>query len=140
MANPSTFSYPQAGLGNAPSYLVSGIPWLTGGTLTSGSFASNNGEVKFNLPYVSRTITVTNRSDGGLRVHFTSINKGNTISGHHYRTLSGSGQSFTFNVKARELFLSLEDGVNDVDFEVSAELTTIQTRWMFQLSGSGLTE
>lgn len=136
----SSFLQAQAGVGNAPSYLVSGIPWLTGGTLSSGSFSTNNGQVKFDFPFVSRTITVTNRSDGGLRVHFTSANQGNTISGHHYRTLSGSGQSFTFNVKAREVFLSLENGDNDVDFEVTAELTTIHRNMMFNYTGSGLTQ
>ena len=52
-----------SGLGNVPSYQVSGIPFVTGGvsatTIKSVSF-----------PYVTRWIYVVNNGNGDLRIGF----------------------------------------------------------------------
>ena len=138
-------NYPGAGLANVGSYLVSGIPHLTGGTLLSSGFATANSQQHIVFPKVTRTITVISRGAPEMRVHFDSVTgtggaANNVISGSHYIPLSGSDQSITLNVKCRELFLSLADSSADCDFFIASELTTIRDDEMFILSGSGINE
>jgi hypothetical protein len=130
----------QPGLFNANSYLVSGIPFLTGGVIPSSSFSTNDAEKKITFPYVARTITVINRTNTDLKVHFAS-NAAGRVSGsaHHYLTLPDAKDSFTFNVKCKEIYVSLMSGSADGEFELAAELTTIPTTDMFNLTGSGIT-
>lgn len=127
------------GIFNAFSYLASGIPYLTGSTLLSSSFATNNSEIKVSFDKVARTVTVINTTGSALLVSFNSITSSNVSGGHHYTTLSAQKDSMTYNVKCKEIYISLANGSANGAFELVAELTTIPSSAMFQLTGSGLT-
>ena len=103
-----------SGLGNVPSYQVSGIPFVTGGvsatTIKSVSF-----------PYVTRWIYVVNNGTGDLRIGFSQ----NGVKGSRYITVQASGTgkdttSIRMEVKATQLWFS---GSTSVD--IMAGLTTI---------------
>lgn len=130
----------QPGLFNTNSYISSGIPYLTGSVLLASEFGNLNSQLKVSFPYVTRTVTIVSRSTADLRVHFNSIADGNVIGGRHYLSLTENRDSITFNVKCKEIYISLASGAENGDFELVAELTNIKTREMFALTGSGLTE
>ena len=133
-----------AGLRNVGSYQVSGTPFVTG----SHGLMTSEQEVKVEFPYITKAITVINSgsTSGQILIHFntgidhkdTSIATGAvTGSGHHYVTLTDKGDSVTFNVKCKEVYISSANGTSG--FELFAELTGIATGSMFALTGSGLT-
>jgi hypothetical protein len=103
-----------SGLGNVPSYQVSGIPFVTGGvsatTIKSVSF-----------PYVTRWIYVVNNGSGDLRIGFSQ----NGVQGSRYITVQAAAAgkdttSIRMEVKATQLWFS---GSTSVD--IMAGLTTI---------------
>ena len=137
-----TFNEP--GIRNVGSYQVSGHPFVTG----SNGLMTSEQEVKVEFPYVTKSITVINSgsTSGQILVHFntgqdagdTSIATGAvTGSAHHYITLPDAGDSMTFNVKCKEVYISSANGTSG--FEIFAELTGIETGSMYALSGAGLT-
>ena len=133
-----------AGLRNVGSYQVSGTPYVTG----SDGVMTSEQEVKVEFPYVTKAVTVINSgsTSGQILVHFntaqdaadTSIPTGAvTGSAHHYVTLADPGDSVTFNVKCKEIYISSANGT--AGFELFAELTGIGTGSMFAMTGAGLT-
>jgi hypothetical protein len=83
----ATFSRHQASLGNASSYQVSGIPYISSSILTqAGSATPATAQIRFQFPRVAKTVTVILTSgsagladqsgndflggSGGLRIHF----------------------------------------------------------------------
>ncbi|KKQ97049.1 MAG: hypothetical protein UT24_C0054G0003 [Candidatus Woesebacteria bacterium GW2011_GWB1_39_12] len=131
--------YTPPGIWNTNSYLSSGIPYVTGAVLLSSSFSTLNAQVKIEFPYVSRSITVINRSSTDIRIHFNSLSDGNVEANHHYVTLSESKDSITLSTKTKELYISLATGSANGEFELFSELTNIDAKEMFPLTGSGLT-
>ena len=93
------------------------------------------------FPYITKSITITNTTGaGGFLIHFVSSSApGNVHLGKHFMTLN-AGQSVTFDVKCKEIFLHNNDGANDQTFELIADLTNIPTDRMYELTGSGLTD
>lgn len=128
------------GLWHTNSYIVSGIPFVTGTTVSAANFATNNAEVKISFPYITRSVTVINRSATDLRVHFNSLSDGNVEGGHHYITLSEERDSITFEAKCKQIFVSLAASGTDGEFEIFSELTNIQVKEMYAFTGSGLTK
>ena len=126
------------GLRSVGSYQVSGHPYVTGsnGTMTAGS------EHKIEFPYVTKSVTVINSGSlagaGELRIHFNpaSGHDVTTPAAHHYVTLGSDGDTATFNVKCKEIYIT---SIGTQAFELFAELTSIPTGSMFALTGSGLT-
>tara|TARA_R100000008_G_scaffold67238_1_gene44298 strand:+ start:697 stop:1104 length:408 start_codon:yes stop_codon:yes gene_type:complete len=122
------------GIGNVGSYQVSGYPYVT------GSIRLNDGEEdKISFPRVAKSVTVINRANPDLRVHFTTLTGNDTIAGKHFISLPGSGDAVTFNIKCREIYISNGSGANAGAYEVFAEITGIETNQMPALTGSGLT-
>ena len=153
-SGPSTYS---VGLHNVGSYQVSAVPWISGSGLNHGEGAEaalpKGHEFKFEFPMVTKTITVINQSAQDIRVHFNSTSSTlarpnaqpiggiNVISGSHYLLMDSKEDSYTFNVKTTELYISApETNSGDASFTIIAELTQINLARMFALSGSGLTE
>ena len=126
------------GLRNVGSYQVSGIPWITGSKLA----ASKQHKVAF--PYVTKKVTVWytgSANNAEMRVHFYESEASNrVVADNHYITLNTVDDSYDFNVKCKEIYISRPaDGVSgDVEYKVVAELTGIPTGSMFTLSGSGI--
>tara|TARA_R110002020_G_scaffold9035_14_gene36215 strand:- start:4853 stop:5275 length:423 start_codon:yes stop_codon:yes gene_type:complete len=137
----NTNSWPAPGLYNVGSYQVSGQPYISGSTsLVAGA------EEKVEFPYVTKTVTVVNHSSYTLRVHFNSTGstKGGeqgVINGVHYVELDSDEDSYTFNAKCKEIYVSAPSGNGGaVNYRVIAELTGISTTSMYPLTGSGLTK
>jgi len=134
-----TFTYARAGVGNVGSYQVSGIPYLTGSTILAANFATDDAEMKFEFPQISKAITVINVSGVAIKIHYNTLASTNVSGGHHYVTLSGSNQSITMYHRCKEVFVSLVTSAADASFELVGDLTTINAVEMFELTGSGLT-
>jgi len=131
-------NWPSPGLRNVGSYQVAGHPYI------SGSTAIGPGQqMKYEFPYVTKTVTVVNHSTQTLRVHFNSTGSGvgRIVAGVHYVELDSDEDSYTFNAKCKEVYISRADGTSGTgSFRVVAELTGIPTQSMYNLTGSGLTE
>lgn len=123
---------PVNGIGNSAAYQVSGIPYLTGSTITGAT------ELQISFPKVTKEITVANIGTDGLRVYFNPAAAGNVIGGNHYFTVA-SGSSCTFTAKCKEIYLSTA-AAGTATFEMFAQLTNVPENQMFQLTGSGLTD
>ena len=122
------------GLHSTAAYQVSGVPYISGNSaLAAGE------QQQFEFPYVSRNITVVNHSSVGIRVHFNASGSGRIVNGFHYVDLDSDEDSYTFNVKAAEIYVSNPNS-STANFRVIAELTTIPSNDMFLLTGSGLTD
>ena len=121
------------GLRNVGSYQVSGHPYLTGSTLSSGQ------QMKIEFPYVTKTVTVIasgSLPDTGIRVHFADRSQ-NLYEGKHYITLNSHEDSMAFDVKCKEIYISSPDGA--AGFQLYASLTNIPSGQMYALTGSGIT-
>jgi len=125
------------GLHNVGSYQVSGTPWITGST----SLAADS-EDKVEFPYVARSVSVVNYSNQTLYIHFNSRDAdGQVINGLHYVEFDSKEDSFTFNVKCKEIYVSTPaSNGGAAQYKVIAELTNIPTQRMYPLTGSGLTD
>jgi len=110
-----------SGLGNVPSYQVSGVPFVTGGVDATSA-------TKVSFPYVTRWIQVANIGSTLARIGFSEQG----VNGTKYFTVPSVGAggggtalvpySSVFEIKATEIWIS---GSNNVD--VIAGLTTIPT-------------
>jgi hypothetical protein len=125
------------GLFNVGSYQVSGAPWITGSnTLAIG------GEDRIIFPRTAKSVTVINTDPAAaddLRVHFNSTGSGNVVGGLHFVQLNNNNDSVSLGVKCKEIFIS-NAGPGVGAYTVIAELTSIPSDEMFDLTGSGLTE
>lgn len=123
----SIYQY-KAGIGNAASYQASGQPFVTGSD-------NLNGIMQIEFPLVTKEISFYVDDGKEIDVYFhtaaTTANKftvKSTINGVHTNTL---------DVKCKEIFVETSAPTK---FRVYASLTQIETRQMFELTGSGITE
>ena len=94
----TTYNY-KPGLGNAASYEVSGIPYVTGGLNPAG------GEIALSFPQVTRWVVVSNTDPAAantVKIGFSS----NGVGGENYYLLSGSQTTPRLEVKVTELYLN----------------------------------
>lgn len=111
----TTYNY-KPGLGNAASYEVSGIPYVTGGLNPAG------GEIALSFPQVTRWVVVSNTdatAANTVKIGFSS----NGVGGENYYLLSGSQTTPRLEVKVTELYLN---GAS-TNVSVMAGLTSIET-------------
>lgn len=134
-----------AGLNNAGSYIVSGVPWITGSSPGSNSLTT---EVKIEFPYVTKKIHIQNTRGGSgasskrLRVSLVATGSGNVAGGFHYYDIANDSAlgptTLDLNAKVKEIYLSPPGG--GTAYTVVAELTRIPAARMFVLTGSGVSE
>ena len=116
----SIYQY-KAGLQNAASYQASGAPFVTGSNSLTGVM-----EIEF--PNVTKEITIRTASGTGHLYFNTDATDANKM--------TFSTTALTLDVKCQRLYVS---GSN-LDFRVYASLTGIETKEMFELTGSGITQ
>ena len=123
----SIYQY-RAGIGNAASYQASGQPFVTGSDTL-------NGVMKVEFPLVTKEISIHVESGKEVEFYFhtgaTSFNKffiDNTAHDHG---------PVTIDVKCKEIYVETSSSTK---FRLYASLTQIETRQMFALTGSGITE
>jgi len=136
------------GLRNVGSYQVSGHPYLTGSVLKA------NQEKKVSFPYVTKKVSViasgTFAAGTHLRIHLASTSSGPAATGVagggsidvynelHFIELDSHEDSFEFDVKCKEIYVSSKGGASG--FQLYASLTNIPTGSMYALTGSGITK
>jgi|3_EtaG_2_1085321.scaffolds.fasta_scaffold40120_3 hypothetical protein len=126
------------GLRNVGSYQVSGHPYITGSVIGAGD------QVKVTFPHVTKKVTViasgSFAAGDSLRVHFASTGSGvgNVVDQLHYIHLNSHEDSFDFDVKCKEMYVSCPGAAQG--FQLYASLTNISTGSMYHLTGAGITE
>ena len=106
----ATFNF-KPGLGNAASYQVSGIPWVSGNIDVAATTV-----VKF--PSVTSWVVITNNDSSVCRVGFSAAG----VAASNYITVPSGSMSPRLELKVTELHLA---GSSDID--VVAGLTAIAT-------------
>jgi hypothetical protein len=124
------------GLRNVGSYQASGHPFVTGSTLSDGE------EKATVFPFVTKSVTViasgsTNSPLIGVSFNSTGSDDG-VMNGNHYITMDSNGDSMTFDVKCKEVYIHALNATSG--YEIYASLTNIETARMYGLTGSGLTD
>jgi hypothetical protein len=103
---------------------------------------AKNTEEKIEFPFVTKNFTVVNHTSDTIRVHFNSIaaGVGHVLDGFHFVELDSDEDSYTFDVKCREVYISAPNDGSAREFRVIASLTQIPADAMFAITGSGLTD
>jgi hypothetical protein len=117
----STYDY-KPGLGNAASFQVSGIPYV------SGNIDLANGNVSLSLPSVTSWITVSVADTGVCHIGFSL----GGVSNNNKLTVKGPALTPKLDIKATEIHLSGASG----DVSVIAGLTYIGTEKINNLAVS----
>lgn len=108
--------WPKAGPNDVASYVISGIPWVTGSTLPAASI------VRYSFPAATKMLVVRNTTASTtVAVGFTA----NGLNGvfRKYFTLTGVQESPVLELRVKDLFLSATQGAPVV--EVVAGLTQV---------------
>ena len=145
----AVFEQYEPGLGSVGNYQVSGTPWITGSLLpASGAtvvVGLNDSTHRIQFPYVTKEVTVVNRGAGSVLVHLANdLGAFGTANGGHVFLLPPSGTVHgaplsrqTFDMKTKELYIS-NTAAQAGSFQIYASLTRIDTKRMFELTGSGI--
>jgi hypothetical protein len=129
------FKHYNVGLHNVGSYQTSGWPWITGST---GHAA--NSEIKYEFPSVAKAVTVINKSNQSIQIHFAPASAGNPITGLHYVSLDSDEDKIVLNVKCKEIYITAPNTGSSRSYEIIAEMTNINADRMYILTGSGVTD
>ena len=115
---------PESGFGSVPEFLVSALPWVTSST-------ANTDTQRWDLPKVSRTVTIRNLNPSGsiLAIAWTK----NGAKGTNRFVIPGNS-SETFDVRVKEIHIIAVLGTPA--YSLHAGLTMIPCRFMPQLSGT----
>jgi len=154
------------GFGNQASYVVSGIPFITGSTFAKGTGVTTAGPADgpahhIVFPLVTRSIHLKTMGCGEIRIAMVNTGSvsdstatpaaaGNSPvnTGKHYWTLSGSTavigdtkDEIKLDIRVREIYVytNAQGNGEAVDFTCLAELTRIGANQCPHLTGSGLT-
>ena len=132
----NTFQTHRSGIGHTAPYLVGGVPFITGSSQMS---AGGGMEHKIKFPLVTRKITIKNMSTDNvnLKVHFATTTGTNVDAHYHYITLDSYEDAVEFAVRCKEIYIT--SAAANGKYELWAELTSIPTSEMFNLTGSGIT-
>lgn len=114
--------YPNPGYNDVPSYLASGLPYVT-------SSAATTTVSKISFPYITKFITI--RAEGNLNVGFTLLGVAN---GDHY--VVPTNGYITMEVRVKEIYVKRPSGVGSINFHLLAGLTGIPTASVPTLTGS----
>jgi len=123
----SIYQY-RPGLNNAASYMASGTPFITGSDALTGS-------MKIEFPRVTKSITI-HEITNSKAIYFYFNENATELNKFVIDAATHDHQPFTFDVKCKEIYIS----GSGIQFRLMAELTGIEAKEMFTLTGSGITE
>ena len=126
-----SFSY-TAGLSNAGSYIVSGIPFVR--TIS----VSNSSEEVIEFYNVTKNLVIYNDGSAAIRVHFASSADVNVINNNHFYEVS-AGETLELDVKCKTVYISTTS-VSSLTVSVFASITGIAAARMYALTGQGIDE
>jgi len=112
------------GPNNVPSYQMSGLPFITGSSITGGSTEA------INFPFVTRFIQVFNTGSNPVSVEVSE----NGVEGTNKFTVNPGSNSGVLELRVKKLFLRADDGA--VEAEVVAGLTNIMSHDYYDFTGS----
>jgi len=119
---------------SAGAYQISGRPYLTGGSISSGA------EVEISFPAVTKAITIYNNGSNALRIHFASKTNARVINEKHYidvpNSNTGGLNRIKLDVRCSKIYLSNASG--GTTYQLVAECTLIPDA--LELSGSGIND
>ena len=145
----AVFEQYEPGLGSVGNYQVAGTPWITGSLLpvsgNSGADPLNTSTHRIQFPYVTKEVTVVNRGATSILVHLANdAGAFGTSNGGHVFLLPPSGTVHgapqarqTFDMKTKEIYITNAENAAG-QFQLYASLTRIDTKRMFELTGSGI--
>lgn len=120
------------GLNDVGSYRVSGKPYYTGSIVAEGS------EVRFAFPSVTKQITV---QGSFVQMQPLSSSSPGYDNAHLHHFSINANTVYTFDMKCKEIFFKHNaPGQGSGNVEVYASLTGINQGYMFELTGSGISE
>ena len=127
--------YYKSGLWNTGPYLVSGHPYMTG---AASLYEREERLVEF--PSITKKIVVINSgSNSILKIHFRPTGWDRVDVGNHFIQLDGDEESFEFNVKCKQIYISNPSTSATAAFQLYAECTGIDKDTMYELTGAGVT-
>lgn len=118
---------PQGGFGYAGEFQSAALPWVT-----SSIAPAAGSPVQFDLPFVTRFVSITNLGTGTntLSIGFTR----NGITKTNNKVIVPAGATMQFEWRCKTLFVQGESGTPA--YNLSLGLTTILAKNMPQLSGT----
>jgi hypothetical protein len=119
---------PQGGIGYAAEFQSSALPWVT-----SSIAPAAGSPVRFDFPKVTRFIIVSNRDTTATNTISVGFTRAGVVSTSNKYILNG-GQSMTFEVRVKELWLQGETGTPPIS--ICAGLTNIDKNAMPLLTGT----
>lgn len=122
-------NWPVVGEHYTPAYQLSSVPYLSSSTIS-------NGEIhRYEFPYITRFVGITNRGTGstdGICVSFSENGLKSTVG--NFITLD-KGASVNAEVRTTTLFVSCSSGTN-VKYNLFCGLTMIPEKNFLTLTGS----
>lgn len=118
---------PSSGFFSTPEFQASGLPWIISASTSATTV------VKYTLPKVTKSITITNNDTtvtNRIRIGFTE----NGINGSNYVLVNG-GQTVTLDARVKEIFVRANTSGAFI-YSLYCALTTIDGKFMPILTGS----
>lgn len=125
-----SMQWPAAGVNDVGTYLISGVPFITNGTV--GATAT-----KVSFSTVTKNVSVKNTATGGatvLIVAFTENGLNDNPTGTNRRFFLREGEVRDMNIRIKELWLS--GSVGAPTFDVVAGLTHVMPSQLPTITGS----
>lgn len=125
-------NWQKAGPNHVPSYITSGIPFIT--SSTSGEAPSGNTTVKFSFPYVTKFFQIENAdSTNALKFGFSDLGTLGTVTDNSITVVAGA-RSEIYDMRCKEIYFTGDGGTST--FKIIAGLTTIPASNFPILTGS----
>jgi len=114
-------NWQKAGPNHVPSYITSGIPFVS--SSTSGEAKAAAETVRFSFPYVTKFFQVEETSGlQSLKFGFTDLGTLGTVTDNSISVAAGQ-KSEVYDIRCKEIYLTGDSGA--ASFKIIAGLTTI---------------
>lgn len=121
-------NWPVVGEHYTPAYQLSSIPYLSSSIIQSGEIH------RYEFPYVTRFVSLTNRGNGSDKICLSFTENGLKSNVGNFITLD-KGSSVNAEIRTTTLFVSCSSGTN-VDYNIFCGLTMIPSSNFLILTGS----